>query len=223
MYQSDIKRAGGRRGGSRQAILGLLAIGPMSGYDLHQLVEAGLAHFWRLSYGSIYPTLRRLTAEGLARRRAAPGRGGTKRFVYSLTAKGARLVDEWLARPSPDEPPIRSEFLLKVFLGARSGRGAVRAEIERFRDAQREVLARLSRAEDLISSEPDTEASFFWRLTLSRGKRVAQARMDWARDALAGLDARPEAAPAASRSAAGRPIRGARKTPARRRQRKEPS
>ncbi len=162
----------------------------MSGYDLRQLAGAGLAHFWRLSYGSIYPTLRRLTAEGLVERRVAPRRAGANRIVYSLTKKGARSVDGWLAEPSPDEPPIRSEFLLKIFLGARGGRDAVRAELDRFRKRQTDILARLAEAEALIAAGPKTEAAFYWKLTLRRGVRVAQARREWAEESLAAIAAR---------------------------------
>lgn len=53
---------------SRFALLGLLNLGPMSGYDLKQLIGWSIGHFWREGYGQIYPTLKDLEAEGLVRR-----------------------------------------------------------------------------------------------------------------------------------------------------------
>jgi DNA-binding PadR family transcriptional regulator len=222
MYRFDISgRAPSRRGASRRAILGLLSVGPMSGYDIRQLVGAGLSHFWRMSYGSIYPTLGRLTREGLVRRRVKTGRAGSTRFVYSLTEKGARFVDDWLAEPSPDEPPVQSEFLLKVFLGARGGRSVVGAELERFRRRQSDLLAQLSEAEKLIASGPRTEAGFYWRLTLDRGVRVARARREWAQDALESIGGLPDRTP--GEAAPAKSVRARRARSSRQRQGKEPS
>ncbi|MGH9601902.1 MAG: PadR family transcriptional regulator, partial [Terriglobales bacterium] len=45
---------------TRFALLGLLSLGPQSGYDLKKRMEQSIAHFWSESYGQIYPTLRRL-------------------------------------------------------------------------------------------------------------------------------------------------------------------
>ena len=49
---------------SRFAILGVLSLGAMSGYDVKKLIERSIAHFWNESYGQIYPSLNRLAAEG---------------------------------------------------------------------------------------------------------------------------------------------------------------
>ena len=47
---------------SRFALLGLLSLGAMSGYDLRKLFEQSLIHFWSESFGQIYPMLRSLAA-----------------------------------------------------------------------------------------------------------------------------------------------------------------
>jgi len=57
---------------TRFAVLGLLSIRPMSGYDLKQVIESSTRNFWSESYGQIYPVLRELTAGGLAIRIAEP-------------------------------------------------------------------------------------------------------------------------------------------------------
>jgi hypothetical protein len=46
---------GGRATTSRYALLGMLSLGPGSGYDLKKRIEGSLAHFWSESYGQIYP------------------------------------------------------------------------------------------------------------------------------------------------------------------------
>lgn len=64
------------------AILGFLREGPMHGYELKQrLVDLG---FWRISFGSVYPALRRLEKASLIE--VSPGSG--RRKEYRITAEG---------------------------------------------------------------------------------------------------------------------------------------
>ena len=48
---------------SKYAILGMLSIEPMSGYDIKKEVEKSISNFWTESYGQIYPVLRNLIAQ----------------------------------------------------------------------------------------------------------------------------------------------------------------
>ena len=52
-------------GSTPNALLGLLSLGPMSGYDIRQLIPRSIGYFWNESYGQIYPGLKRLAAAGL--------------------------------------------------------------------------------------------------------------------------------------------------------------
>ena len=70
------------------AVLGLLNESPMHGYELRKRLATLLGTFRAFSYGSLYPTLRRLTEAGWlteepaldepdgTRRAAAPDHGG---------------------------------------------------------------------------------------------------------------------------------------------------
>ena len=63
-------------------VLGLLADGPRSGYDIKAIVDRSTRFFWAASYGQIYPELRRLEAEGLIEGedfRTAAGAGASSR------------------------------------------------------------------------------------------------------------------------------------------------
>ncbi len=52
-------------GATPNALLGLLSLEPMSGYDIRQMISRSIGYFWSESYGQIYPGLKRLAAEGL--------------------------------------------------------------------------------------------------------------------------------------------------------------
>src|SRR6266536_2295433 len=54
------------------AILGLLSIAPMSGYDLYQAVEGSTGHFWPISKSQVYAELAHLEPRGLIDGTAVP-------------------------------------------------------------------------------------------------------------------------------------------------------
>lgn len=89
------------------AILGQLRGAPMHGYELRKQLNATLGAFRRLSYGSLYPALRRLTEAGLISStadgqlpHALAGKRG--RIVYQLTEAGHRRLTETISRAGPN-------------------------------------------------------------------------------------------------------------------------
>jgi DNA-binding PadR family transcriptional regulator len=161
----------------------------MSGYDIKDFISKGLSHFWNESYGTIYPVLRRLAGEGLVTRKTERGKGSPDRHVYSLTPRGRDVLLEWLQAETEEEPPVRSELLLKTFFGAQIDRAALKTHIERFAEQQRRRLGRLRSAvveiEKALKSDPN---ALFWQLTVRRGLIVAEARLRWAEETLRALN-----------------------------------
>jgi PadR family transcriptional regulator AphA len=104
-------------------ILGMLAWGPRSGYDVKAAVDYSVRFFWAASYGQIYPELRYLSEAGLVRGKAEP-QSGRRRTVYRLTAAGERALEEWLAE-EPQTFETRDEALLKLFFADSSPETAV--------------------------------------------------------------------------------------------------
>lgn len=72
------------------AILGVLKEQPMHGYELRHYLSFIVGHIWQLSYGTLYPALRRLEKRGeLTKETIRDGRGPAK-HVYALTPQGER-------------------------------------------------------------------------------------------------------------------------------------
>lgn len=78
------------------AILGLLKERSMHGYQLSKRLEDTLGGFWRVSYGSLYPTLRRLQKDGAVEPVFSKEDVGRRKNVYRITEKGEALFDELL-------------------------------------------------------------------------------------------------------------------------------
>lgn len=111
----------------------------MSGYDIKKIVDIGLSHFWNENYGQIYPTLDSLVNEGLAQKSVGGGGGKRKRHVYSITGRGVKELQQWLALPA-DPPIVRNELQLKFFLSSKLPTKTTLRIIEVYRSQQQEVL-----------------------------------------------------------------------------------
>ena len=98
-----------------RVILGMIALGRQTGYDIKQFVDQSTRHFWAASYGQIYPELRRLEEQGLVRGQSEPTGGRPARSTSSPTPAGGRPS---AAGSSPARDPIfevRDEGMLKLF------------------------------------------------------------------------------------------------------------
>jgi DNA-binding PadR family transcriptional regulator len=86
------------------AILGLLKERPMHGYELKKRLSYMLGHFWTVSYGSLYPALKRLEKSAAIERAYSIKEKTRNRRVYRITRSGEttfmRLLTENVTGPS---------------------------------------------------------------------------------------------------------------------------
>jgi DNA-binding PadR family transcriptional regulator len=180
---------------SKYAILGMLTLRPMSGYDIRKSVERSVSSFWSESYGQIYPILRTLLADGLATRVTEANEGKPDRHVYAPTDKGRRELRRWLAEPTEHQVG-RVELLLKLFFARQLKRDDVRNHLERFRDRHAALLkgydAKAAELRETSAERPDYP---FWLMTVSYGQHVSRALIAWSEESLRALgsNAQPSA------------------------------
>jgi len=99
----------------RTLCLAVLAHGPASGYEIKKTLEEGpYAHFHQASFGSIYPALARLAAEGMVTARQQEQAKRPDKRVYRLTPAGKRVLAQALRGPVAEDY-IRIPFLLPMF------------------------------------------------------------------------------------------------------------
>lgn len=103
----------------RTFCLGVLSLGDATGYEIKKQSEDGpFSHFYKAGFGSIYPALARLAADGLIVGRDEAQAGKPDKRVYALTPAGRvaladALTDLATGTAVPDD--IRSEFLFLMF------------------------------------------------------------------------------------------------------------
>jgi DNA-binding PadR family transcriptional regulator len=154
-------------------ILGMVAYGMRTGYDIKQLVDKSTRYFWAASYGQIYPELKRLEDQGLIEGRPEPT-GGRARTVYDLTPAGGAALQSWLATDRELAYELRDEGLLKLFFSDLAGPEQriknIRAMRERM-DGKLAQLRKLAVKADEMGTGP--------ALTLRLGITYTESFIQW--------------------------------------------
>jgi DNA-binding PadR family transcriptional regulator len=93
------------------AVLGLLHDSPMHGYELRKRLNVLLGSFRAFSYGTLYPCLKGLVAQGYLAEEKNPDEpyipatalnGKRSKIVYRLTGEGKQRFEELLADSGPE-------------------------------------------------------------------------------------------------------------------------
>jgi DNA-binding PadR family transcriptional regulator len=171
------------------AILGLLFEAPVHGYELRKRLSVRLGGLRVISYGSLYPALRRLTRAGLIAEETGPAAEGTwsrrGRRVYRITAEGKERFAELLADAGPQAfdddgfgvhlaffSRTPAEIRMRILEGRRRA-------VEERRDGLRAVLARAGEQIDRYTRElhqlglDTTEREVRWLNELIRSEQRA--------------------------------------------------
>lgn len=151
------------------AILGLLHEGPMHGYELRKQLATKLGAIRAaISYGTLYPTLRRMQAGGLITESGEaavtddavpPLTSRRGRVVYKITADGKERFGDLLAEAGP-ETWEDAGFGVHFAFFARTDRATRlrilegrRRKVEERREGMRDVLARAAERLDAYTLE----------------------------------------------------------------------
>ena len=86
----------------------------MHGYQLSRELGDSLGGFWRVSYGSLYPTLRRLETDGAVESVAEGEARGRRKTTYRITEKGEKLFFELLQETPHDNSTEDTRFRVRL-------------------------------------------------------------------------------------------------------------
>lgn len=168
-------------------VLGVLAEGPLHGYELRRRLTTILGPFRALSFGSMYPCLHRLTERGhiapvneLDRADIAAVTSKRARVVYGVTAEGKEAFAEWVASVGPEAWEDEA-FAARMAFFARTD-AAVRLRIlEGRRSRLEERLRTLEAAIDRTNERMDRYAERLQR----HGVEGAAREVSWLEELIA--------------------------------------
>lgn len=96
------------------AVLGLLKERSMHGYQLKKSLSDTLGPFWQVSYGALYPALKRLRTQQAVEQVYPKAQVGRRRNVYKITGRGEELFAELLAKGGERETADDNGFRVRL-------------------------------------------------------------------------------------------------------------
>ncbi|MBN2794737.1 MAG: PadR family transcriptional regulator [Clostridia bacterium] len=169
------------------ALLGLLSLKPMTGYEMKKWVEQALTHFWKTSYGQIYPTMARLEKYKLVESRNIESASGPNRIEYALTELGQDALIEWL-REDTEDFNDKDETLLKFYFSDLLSEDEMIAKLQRSIDFNESILQGYSGDVDHMEEvKLPTRKQLNQYLCTKKGVYLNEARIKWAKECIEAL------------------------------------
>lgn len=159
----------------KHALLGLLAQGPASGYELTKHFELSLAHVWTAGHSQIYPELRRMAAEDWLEVGEEGSRG---RKEYRITDAGLAELHRWLTTTSPDRSG-RNDAMLRIFFLWTLEPAEAAAYLDAEAAAYRENGSELKQIDHDVPWG-SSGAELMGRIALEQGRRWSTMNAEWA-------------------------------------------
>ncbi|UZX04589.1 PadR family transcriptional regulator [Arthrobacter sp. CDRTa11] len=117
----------------RYALLALLSVEPMTGYDLAKHFESSVAYVWHAPDSQIYPELRRMEKEGLLVASEVPWGPNSTKTRYSIADAGTAAFRQWMNTPleyARERDPAHLKAAYLEWADPSSARAHMKAHLE---------------------------------------------------------------------------------------------
>ena len=156
--------------------LGMLSIKEASGYEMKREIEDGMfSHFIEASFGSIYPALAQMTAEGLLTVRSEEQSGRPDKKVYAITPAGRDALAKGLS-VVPARDKFKSEFLFEMLFRDLLSDQQINIAVTKQHADLNEDLQRIAHCKSELSDLPHDDGG---RFVAGYGERVLTAARDY--------------------------------------------
>ena len=173
----------------RFALLGFLGLDSMTGYELKQNLDRSTQQFWHAGLNQIYPTLKKLEADGLVTARVEPQDGKPDKRAYSITPAGRQVLEDWLAEPLGVLPPSKNSALLKIFFSGPLENADILRQLETQLELHRKQLQRYEietrqTIEEIVEATGLERDGAMWELVRELGEAHERAYVEWLEHAI---------------------------------------
>ena len=177
------------------ALLGLLSVRPMTGYEIQRHHARGIAPWWETPRTQIYPKLRELERRGLVQHEYVVQEGKPNKRLYSLQPTGTDTLAAWL-QGEIHWPDIKQHMMMRLFLGNLLPIETTRRLLENYRERTIARVASLREAHARFSASlrgPFRASVFFELLSLEHLIAMAELEVSGTTKVLEALDKAPAA------------------------------
>ncbi len=202
---SDAQEAGppGQPGRTEQlsdlevALLGLLSVRPMTGYEIGRHYARALGPWWETPRTQIYPKLRELQSRGLIDQEHVVQEGRPNKRLYSIGPSGTAALTGWLTGPIR-RTDMRHHMMMRLFLGNQLPTEVMCELLEKYRAETAEWAESLREAREKFSASlagPYRASVYYELLSLDHLIAVADLEVSGTEKALRAIKTAPEFRP----------------------------
>jgi len=166
----------------RWILLSILNSGRRTGYDVKQIVDDELGHFWHVTAPQIYGELKKLESLGWVTKEVGPSKRGPQRHYFKLTDTGISALRAALYSTSGE---IESKDEWKCLWWVISKAGNKQNKVHFLNQLISDKESRLLKLKERIAISSSDPESHLWDEFLS-GWAVSELEnsVQWAKDAL---------------------------------------
>jgi len=168
------------------AVLGILTLGPHTGYDIKQHMEQSTSYFWNENYGQIYPSLAELLESNDIEVEIIHQHGKPDKKLYRITDQGRRTISDWLSQPADYLVELKkNELLLRVFFGSNSSPDIIIMHIEAYQRKLEESLKVFENLEKWLLNMDKSDVNYkYWMIANQYGKSHFSGLIQWCQDSI---------------------------------------
>jgi DNA-binding PadR family transcriptional regulator len=155
-------------GKTAYVILGMLRAGAKSGYEIKAKADVSTRFFWVVSYGQIYPELKRLEDAGLIEGEADQSTARQRR-AYKLTEAGEQALHDWLVNDEEMVFELRHEGVLRFFFADALAPAERHQLLDTIRAKHEQTRRELERIRPFAEQKAQETGDRFPLLTLQTG------------------------------------------------------
>ncbi len=160
-------------------ILGIVCQQDATGYDIKKIIETKICMFYKPSFGSLYPALKRLvekeflvTYENM--------QGARKKIVYRITVRGRESFTDWLSVPLDINEGAKKNLVKIYFYDLLSPQTRNERLLQYEKDSM-QYLENLEKLEKELYEKVDRKKDYYKLSTLFYGITVAKTSIAWCR------------------------------------------
>jgi len=160
-------------------ILGMIYDDNLTGYDIKKYIENGIGVFYKASYGSLYPALKKLTEKGFLTMYEEP-LGSRQKNYYKITNEGKKVFLDWLVLPI-NVLDGTNTHLAKVYFFDKLSSDIRERQLLEYEINNENYLRKLQALENDFD-KMDNKDCFYYKLsTLYYGICITQETLRWCR------------------------------------------
>ena len=158
-------------------ILGMVLDCNLTGYEIKKRIENGIGVFYKASFGSLYPALKKLAKENCLIASGSP-QGGRQKIYYEITDDGKKVFMDWLSTPM-DVLDGTNTNLVKVYFFDKLPKDARDRQLLEYEINYENYLKKLEALEKGFCNLENRDSYYYKLSTLYFGICVTQRIIQW--------------------------------------------